>query len=131
MLPGKKSWLGVFLLTSAFFAAGVLWPKAGFGGVTICSFRRMTGHGCPGCGMTRSVTALLQGEIRRSVEMHLFGPVLVLVVAGYWIRSGVELFRPTPRPFSFSGVGWTIGLTTFIVLYLIYWGVRLGAGNTP
>jgi hypothetical protein len=131
MLPGKKTWLGVLLFTSAFFAAGLLLPKLGIGGVTICSFRRMTGHGCPGCGMTRSVTAFLQGDPRRSIEMHLFGPILVFVAAGFWARSWIELFRSVPRPFSFSGTGWTIGLTTFIVLYLVYWGVRMATGTTP
>lgn len=131
MLAGKKAWLAALLFTSAFLAAGAIVPKNGFGGVTICSFRRMTGHGCPGCGMTRSVTSFLHGDPRRSIEMHLFGPVLVLIVAGYWLRSCVEMSRRVPRPFEFSGMGWTIGLSTFIVLYLAYWGVRMWTGTTP
>lgn len=131
MLAGRKSWLTIALVTTALFTAGALLPKNGFGGVTVCSFRRMTGHGCPGCGMTRSVTSLMHGDVRRSVEMHLFGPVFVLTALGFWIRSWVELFRPAPRPFNFHGRGWTVGLSIFIVFYLIYWGVRLGTGTTP
>lgn len=45
-----------------------------------CAFRAVTGLPCPGCGMSRSVAALVRGHWREAIAWHAFGP-LVLVVA--------------------------------------------------
>ena len=47
-----------------------------------CSFHRMTGFYCPGCGGTRAVYALLHGRILESLLYH---PVVLYFSAGYVI----------------------------------------------
>src|ERR1043165_4761974 len=45
-----------------------------------CFFHRMTGIPCPGCGLTRSVLALLQGHVHDSIRLHPFGPLAFLTL---------------------------------------------------
>ena len=47
----------------------------------LCGFRRLTGIGCPGCGLTRSFVFLGHGRILEAFQMNWFGPVLFVVVA--------------------------------------------------
>ena len=47
-----------------------------------CAFREVTGLYCPGCGMTRAVKALLEGQLWRSFLYHpalLYGAVWLAV----------------------------------------------------
>ncbi|MBP7949081.1 MAG: DUF2752 domain-containing protein [Verrucomicrobiales bacterium] len=62
-----------------------------------CPFKQATGLPCPGCGLTRSCTALLHGDFKSAVAHHAFGPLflaggLVLVLAALLprrIRRGI------------------------------------------
>jgi hypothetical protein len=62
-------------------------PRALTHGPVLCPFRRITGHPCPTCGLTRSAVAFLHGDLSASFRAHPFGP-LVMVVAIAW---GVNL----------------------------------------
>jgi hypothetical protein len=46
-----------------------------------CAFRAVTGLPCPGCGMSRSVAALVSGHWREALAWHAFGPLAVAVAA--------------------------------------------------
>jgi len=46
----------------------------------LCTFKRLTGMGCPGCGLTRSFTFMGHGELRQAMQMHVLGPMLYLGV---------------------------------------------------
>lgn len=54
---------------------------AGFEIPELCLWRRMTGIGCPGCGMTRSFTYMGHGQIADAFRLHLLGPPLYTLVA--------------------------------------------------
>lgn len=47
---------------------------------SFCPFKMMTGLPCPGCGMTRSVVALLHGDPSASWFFHPLGSVFLLLV---------------------------------------------------
>lgn len=48
----------------------------------LCPFRRATGMPCPVCGITRSWSATLRGELVRALSFHPLGPLtLPLAVA--------------------------------------------------
>jgi len=44
----------------------------------MCIFHMVTGHRCPGCGLTRSFTFMGHGEIVQAFRMHVLGPFLYL-----------------------------------------------------
>jgi hypothetical protein len=60
---------------------------------TLCAFRRVTGHPCPTCGMTRSLAALAKGDWRASLALHPLGLAFALQLALVWAAAGVMLAR--------------------------------------
>jgi hypothetical protein len=47
----------------------------------LCLFKALTGHDCPGCGLTRSFTYMGHLDPIAAFRMHMLGPVLYLGVA--------------------------------------------------
>lgn len=78
-----------------------------------CPFRLLTGLDCPGCGGTRALYALTQGQIATSMSSNLLvwlvAPLLI-VAWGSWLlatlgrREGV--WQPGPR------LSWTLAWAT-------------------
>lgn len=83
-----------------------------------CTFYKVTGLWCTGCGNTRSVIALLHGQIWRSVRCNpavLFLVVIAILlygeaVAGIWGRR-VKLI---PRKLTI----WIVILLLFLAFYI-------------
>lgn len=46
----------------------------------ICMFHGLTGLPCPGCGLTRSVTAAAHGDLASSLAHHRLGLLLLLYI---------------------------------------------------
>lgn len=45
---------------------------------SLCPFKMLTGFPCPGCGITKSLVYLYQGNIYKSMSYHVLGPFVVL-----------------------------------------------------
>lgn len=45
---------------------------------SLCVFKMLTGLPCPGCGITKSLIFLYQGDLAKSLSFHVFGLPLVL-----------------------------------------------------
>jgi Protein of unknown function (DUF2752) len=58
---------------------------------SICPFKLLTGMPCPGCGITKSIVFLYQGEWDKSLSYHLFGPLVVVVALFAIVLLSVEL----------------------------------------
>ncbi len=102
-----------------------------------CLFRSLTGLYCPGCGGTRAVRYLLQGEIGRSLWYHpLVGYMAVVIV----LESGAWAVRTWGRKKGWAGtvrflghyeaevyVGIGIATVNWAVknLALFWWGAEL------
>jgi hypothetical protein len=56
-------------------------------GPVLCPFRHVTGRPCPGCGMTRSVSRTLHGDVSSAVRAHPAGPALVGLLL-FWGLTG-------------------------------------------
>lgn len=59
----------------------------------VCQFHRLTGLNCPGCGMTRSLYALLHGDFGTALRdnaLFLGGLAALALRGGWW---GVKQFR--------------------------------------
>ena len=86
----KTGWVVALLIIAAY---------VGFGGAIFptCKFLEFTGLHCPGCGGTRSVRALLQGDVLGSLRMNalVFPAVVyvgVMLVRRWFGRSKESLF---------------------------------------
>ncbi len=80
-LPPART-VGLALAGAGALGAGLA-ASRGHGPV-LCPFRLATGGYCPGCGMTRAVGRLIQGDLTGSWQMHPFLLLLVgqVVLAG-------------------------------------------------
>ncbi|MCB9677898.1 MAG: DUF2752 domain-containing protein [Alphaproteobacteria bacterium] len=47
----------------------------------MCGFRRITGFGCPGCGLTRSFAFMAHGDVISAFQMNWLGPFLFTAFA--------------------------------------------------
>jgi hypothetical protein len=45
---------------------------------SLCPLKMLTGFPCPGCGITKSLVYFYEGDLRRSLTFHLFGPFVIL-----------------------------------------------------
>ncbi len=92
-----------------------------------CAFHSITGHSCLTCGLTRSLHAMLHGNLADSVRYHLFGPIVLLGML-FWLAIFVLEAVTGRRVMLFPGGkarNRLIGV--FAILWLVYWGVRLAA----
>lgn len=90
--------LGILALTGAAFLLYQRGPN-GIAWLPGCSFHRLTGLNCPGCGMTRAAHATLHGQLGEAFRFNPVGMIL-LPLAG--VGVGIELLgwiRGKPLPF--------------------------------
>jgi hypothetical protein len=57
----------------------------------LCGFHWLTGHPCPFCGLTRSLSFLLRGEWRLSLALHPLGPFVLVSLLAVLILDVVSL----------------------------------------
>jgi len=67
----RVAFFGAALLGAALIGHVVTLPK-----VTLCTFQIMFERPCPGCGMTRSIQSLAQGDVLSSLRLHPLGVAL-------------------------------------------------------
>ncbi len=106
---------------------GIVWALAHWDvlpRVSLCVFQRVTDRPCPGCGMTRSMLRLSQGDVVESLRLHPLG----IVLAGLWFATlagtAFGLLRggdPVARFLDRRGIGVVMSL---IVLFVVSWVLR-------
>ena len=93
-----------------------------------CTFRVLTGHGCPGCGLTTAFAQLARGELHLAWQAN---PMGVLFYAMTVISVPVFLFGFW-QPQRLSTVLHSTQVLGFLVLLLLgmlgAWAVRLALG---
>ena len=88
-----------------------------------CPFRLLTGLPCPGCGMTRSLSAMLHGNLALSFRYHPLGPVLF---AGAVACLALPLLHPaTVHRLQRALPRQEVVAATVVGLFLLVWLVRL------
>ncbi len=66
---------------------------------SLCPFKMLTGFPCPGCGITKSLVYLYQGDLQKSFSYHIFGPfafifcMAVIIILITEIRTKNEYFN--------------------------------------
>jgi hypothetical protein len=94
---GDRLWLAIAV--AVLTLAALMTPSSeqlalfGFDIPELCTFRRLTGWSCPGCGLTRSFVFLAHGQPVEAVRMNLLGlPLFVALTAQIPMRL-VRLWR--------------------------------------
>jgi hypothetical protein len=85
---------------------------------SLCPLKMVSGVPCPSCGITKSIVYFYNGNITKSLEFHLLGPLTVIVCFYLLIFYSLELYlkRPLKRPFFFHKKAlW--GLIIFLGIY--------------
>lgn len=54
------------------------------GGPPLCGFRVLFGIPCPGCGLTRCLSALAHGDLGGAFHVHPAGPFFLLYLGAMW-----------------------------------------------
>lgn len=96
LTPGSKRLALVVMVGSAFFPVGGL-------GVDLCPFHRTTGLPCPGCGMSRALAALTQGDWVAALGLHPF------VLVAWPLFVGLALLALAPSSVSARVGRWLDG----------------------
>ncbi|MFY7805728.1 MAG: DUF2752 domain-containing protein [Limnoraphis robusta] len=108
------------IIGSAVFNLGIRIPFLG------CPLMRYVGIPCPGWGLTRSLMAIVRGDINQAISYHLFGP---LVLAGFVIAAlHLSLELILNKQLNYFYVQWLKNPKLQIFCFLIlqgYHGVRL------
>lgn len=102
-------WFGHAILLVASLAvvgtAALLTPSSemlslfGFDIPILCSFRRLTGYGCPGCGMTRSFTFMAHGQLLGAFQVNYLGPLAFTATAAQIPWRCYRMFEGRARGF--------------------------------
>lgn len=91
-----------------------------------CPIREYLRLPCPGCGISRSITALLHGDLETSLTIHAFGPFVLLAIGVLGIvnvlpshqrHQCIRLVNEVERKTGFGGV--------FLICLVLYWLSRL------
>lgn len=94
--------------------------------VRFCVFHLLSGIDCPGCGMTRALSAMCQGDLAISFSYHPFALFvlifLLLQSSMLLVPDGIKesmLRKVEENRFRVSGVIWTI-----VILFFLFGAVR-------
>ena len=97
-------------------------PPSGESFYPKCMSHTLTGLHCPGCGTTRALHALLNGQVRQALTYNLLIPVMVPLLAYHLFRGLFHsLWGGTPKPMSERWRKWSArGLWLLMILMVIY-----------
>ncbi|MBB75870.1 MAG: hypothetical protein CMJ75_15290 [Planctomycetaceae bacterium] len=91
-----------------------------------CTFKRVVGYGCPGCGLTRSFISLSHGQLRDAFDFNAVGlPLYLFVIAQIPYRLVLaHRIRQGQSSWQLSQVGkWTAFLLP--ILLITQWIIRI------
>lgn len=124
----QKSWLTLLGL-SAMFVVSALWHPPDEPTIILCPFRALTGHTCPGCGMTRAFCAIAHGEFKRAVEFNPLSPLLFLAALVVWLAAAATILNLQGIRDALARLRPTLFVSRLLLAsVLIWWIVRLTYG---
>lgn len=114
--------LAAALLGAAVLLGALAPPRLWAGIPTFCPILRLTGRPCPTCGLTRSWSALLHGDLSGALAWHALGPLLLaglLGILGFWV---IRQIPPRwPRSLAWGAALLWIAYTLLRALGILPW----------
>ncbi|MCU0873777.1 MAG: DUF2752 domain-containing protein [Pirellulaceae bacterium] len=103
----------------------VVFPFFGFRLPESCWFKRLTGLGCPGCGLTRSIICLVHGNFLRAWDFNPGGYFFFLLIAAQLPYRIVQIWRIHRGFAPWCLTNATLGAASLAALaLLVQWIVR-------
>ncbi|GIK39797.1 MAG: hypothetical protein BroJett011_36300 [Chloroflexota bacterium] len=91
-----------------------------------CPFLHVTGLPCPGCGLSRAVVLLLQGDWRASLGLHAYAPLFIVALL---LVTWAAILPGQQRTWFIGRLEWVerrTGITAILLIGLmLYWLIRL------
>ena len=113
-------------------AAGLVvlasWAPPDDGSMSICLTRRALGVPCPGCGLTRGLAHLLQGNLGRAMELHPLAPLAAANAVVGWGIWGLVVYGVTAAP---PARAVRLVLLAQLAVFVALWLGRLATGTAP
>lgn len=123
---------GTFWLVGGLGAAGLVvlaaWTPPDDSSMSLCLTRRALGLPCPGCGLTRGVAHLLQGDLARAMTLHPLAPLVAVDAAVGWGWWGLALYGLAAPP---PARAVRLVLLAQLALFVAFWVGRLATGTAP
>ena len=115
------------VIATLFLVMGVLLPSDG-AGVVLCMFKRVFSLPCPGCGLTRSVSSILHGDLLKSWGYHPLGFFFVglMVLLAFNLILPGSVVSMVRRFFDKYYDPLEVGLIAFAAVFIGFGLTRLG-----
>ena len=91
-----------------------------------CLSRHLTGMECPFCGISHSLVALADGEIKASFAYHPLGPVMASLYLAFIVSVAASIRRRTDPVI--ESRAFSISCSLLVVSSLVVWGARTVLG---
>ena len=98
-------------------------------GLPPCSFQLLTGHGCPGCGLTTSFSHMARGALGEAFAANPMGPVVFGLAAVTAVYATYRVWRPVPLEQVVGSRAFLVGAVAVLAGMLVGWAVRLALGG--
>ncbi len=104
----------------------VLIPLLGIPMPELCTWNRLTGWDCPGCGLTRSFVCVGHGQLLRAFTFNPVGPILFLLMTAQIPYRIVQLVRIRlgKTPFALGRLETQIGIAILVAI-MVQWVLRM------
>lgn len=97
-----------------------------------CPILHGLGVPCPGCGLSRAIFALIQGDWSRAITLHAFAPFVLLAVALIICSGMLPEGRRVALAEAIAAIERRTGLTSLMLIgLLLYWAARLALMPEP
>lgn len=101
----------IFLLKSWIICAAGLFPE--------CSLHRLSGYYCPGCGNTRSVICLLNGDVIGSLHNNITPIFLIMLLVLLYAELLFSIFEKKIKLLPRNNIFWFTVMGMVLLYYLM------------
>jgi hypothetical protein len=88
-------------------------------GMPVCPFYDLLGYYCPSCGNTRSLAALLRGQIGQALRFNITLPFLALLGLSFYAENALRLLGKDTKIVPRSDKFIYVCLIVFFMYYLV------------